>query len=999
MTKEKRKRIERRQQNKVKWNGNREIEDWTKVDEVFGNVFKNNVYWILRDKTTEIDMIKDKINEVNNEISELIEGIEKVSKMATNSKDVEKEKKGSGMKGSRRYRCSECVAQVFQCYLGGEGRNGDGREDGDARYLFHMEKTHKIEKEAARAYMMDFMKGNVQTFDPKKARMYTTTQMGKTSSTITMIPPPKFNESGSSTQSSLPATQPSQSSLKSSQLSLNLSSSLLDTSMSANVTTNSQFDRGLSTQDVSTQQFPTPSNTPAPPGTRPRPQTPGPVKRTRVQDSLDLDDNKRKKAEARKLDDELKELVDIAHGHLEGYVEDEYSGMSDDTILQATAQMRRNEACLSTSSTASNLSTGSSVVEVDKDYKVPGSQNATVIENSEVTMIGSPTRANEELDKAMKRLELANKTIVDKNNEIMGLKSELGVALNKVEALQEKEVKLKGDLARAQTLNNKLSGEVKTGMEITESDMRRSRLERRKKDDEIEDLKKKIIKLERELEDQDLAKKKQDMEKKAQEKVVEERGDVIKQLTEQNSRLGQKLTESAVNNDVNKKKVTKLEKEISDLNDRITRLTASHDNAVESGSQALQISSQAQAERDIMRKKLEFCNDPNCFDDKLCKRNHDRKSKSQTLCRFLNTRRGCDKGRDCDFYHPDRADLSTIGEEAMETDRDREEDDDRRGNEEGRRRHRHRSESRSRRSRRPRQRSRSRTSSHRSGYSSTRQRDVSRSSAHSKLSSRSRLSSRSEADFEEDEVFDQDFTDKIAQKAAKIMEQNWAKTNIQDTPSPGTRYGIDDYMVMDGKMVLKPGRIPSNSSSPGFRIEAIQGNYQSPNAIPQLPEPVHCLYPPTNPGPSGAGPSSGMRNQDFRQQGLAGIRSLPQAPESNLGQIQPSDPEIHRLAADQRLKEQQDRMAAGRRVQLLDVRNEASYVQMMNPGIQHPPRTEGRRGDQGYQVHGNQGQNLQPYNAQLNQVNAREQEELMKRNATFQDAYANTLRRNQGQGR
>ena len=91
-------------------------------------------------------------------------------------------------------------------------------------------------------------------------------------------------------------------------------------------------------------------------------------------------------------------------------------------------------------------------------------------------------------------------------------------------------------------------------------------------------------------------------------------------------------------------------------------------------------------------------------------------------------------------------------------------------------------------------------------------------------------------------------------------------------------------------------------------------------------------------------------------------------------------------------------MAAGRRVQLLDVRNEASYVQMMNPGIQHPPRSEGRRVDQGYQVHGNQGQNLRPYNAQLNQVNAREQEELRKKNATFQDTYANTLRRNQGQG-
>ena len=61
-------------------------------------------------------------------------------------------------------------------------------------------------------------------------------------------------------------------------------------------------------------------------------------------------------------------------------------------------------------------------------------------------------------------------------------------------------------------------------------------------------------------------------------------------------------------------------------------------------------------------------------------RNNFKFNAGKDLDGLINTRRGCDKGRDCDYYHPDRADLSTIGEEAMETDRDGEEDD-RRGNE------------------------------------------------------------------------------------------------------------------------------------------------------------------------------------------------------------------------------------------------------------------------------------------------------------------------------
>ena len=268
-------------------------------------------------------------------------------------------------------------------------------------------------------------------------------------------------------------------------------------------------------------------------------------------------------------------------------------------------------------------------------------------------------------------------------------------------------------------------------------------------------------------------------------------------------------------------------------------------------------------------------------------------------------------------------------------------------------------------------------------------------------------------------MFDPNLTDRIAQKAAKIMEKNWAKMNAQtaQTQSPSNMHGADDYMVIDGKMVLRP-RLPSNSSSPGIRIDSVQGGYQSPNAVPVLPEPVPLTYSQVSSGPSGSGTGSGMRDQDFRGQGLAGIRSLPsQAPE-NTGQIQSTDPEIQKLVADQRLKEQQDRMTSSRRVQLLDVRNEASYVQTMNPGFQNqnqfpqnqnqfpqnqnqfPQRQEGRRMDQGYQSQGNQGnqgQGYRQYNAQLNQVGIREQEELRKRNATFQDAYANSLsRRNPG---
>ena len=223
--------------------------------------------------------------------------------------------------------------------------------------------------------------------------------------------------------SSLPATQPSQPS-QPSQLSqsMNLSGSLLDTS-SANSTTNTQFDKGLSTQDVSTQQItaPTPSNTPAP--SKPRPQTPGPVKRTRIQDSLDLEDTKRKREEFGKRMDEadFKSIYDEARNEVLDN-EDEYSGMSDETLLQATKQMRRNEACLSSSSTTSNLSTGSSVIEVDKDYKVPARyQDETMIENIELTLVDSPSRDAEEVEKMKKNLTMANKTIVDKNNKIMTL--------------------------------------------------------------------------------------------------------------------------------------------------------------------------------------------------------------------------------------------------------------------------------------------------------------------------------------------------------------------------------------------------------------------------------------------------------------------------------------------------------------------------------------------------------------------------------------------------
>ena len=216
MTKPKRKRYNNVKYNN-KWRGSKEVENWTKVDKIFGNVFQNNIYWVLRDKTTEIeieiDEIKECINKINDELSDLSEEIIKVSKMATNN-PTGTERKGTPNpnKGSRRFRCVGCVSKVFQCYLGGQG-------EGDTRYLDHMETVHKISRESAKAYMVDFMAGTVQNFDPKKARQYVSTQMGKTSSIITMIPP-NTNISGSSTMSSLPATQPSQPSQLSQSLNL-----------------------------------------------------------------------------------------------------------------------------------------------------------------------------------------------------------------------------------------------------------------------------------------------------------------------------------------------------------------------------------------------------------------------------------------------------------------------------------------------------------------------------------------------------------------------------------------------------------------------------------------------------------------------------------------------------------------------------------------------------------------------------------------------------------
>ena len=259
------------------------------------------------------------------------------------------------------------------------------------------------------------------------------------------------------------------------------------------------------------------------------------------------------------------------------------------------------------------------------------------------------------------------------------------------------------------------------------------------------------------------------------------------------------------------------------------------------------------------------------------------------------------------------------------------------------------------------------------------------------------------------------------------MAQNMMKTNMQTAPSPSSMYGIDDYMLIDGRMVLKP-RLPSNSSSPGIRIDNIQGNYQSPSYNPPLPEPVPCVYPSN---------SGNTRNQDFQGQGLTGIRPHPsQAPESNPGQIPSTDPEVQRLLTERRLKEQQDRMISGRRVQLLDVRNEASYVQMMNPNLnterergqnqqqslegrrlnQNPTQSYNQHPAQGFNQPPAQGYHQQPqpqqpqsqayppqgFNSQLDQVNRREMEELRKRNATFQDAYTSSIkpggRRNQGQG-
>ena len=59
---------------------------------------------------------------------------------------------------------------------------------------------------------------------------------------------------------------------------------------------------------------------------------------------------------------------------------------------------------------------------------------------------------------------------------------------------------------------------------------------------------------------------------------------------------------------------------------------------------------QNQAEMDKMRRQNEKCTDPNCFDQKVCKRSHDHKSTTKKVCTFF-LRNACGYGRECFNSH------------------------------------------------------------------------------------------------------------------------------------------------------------------------------------------------------------------------------------------------------------------------------------------------------------------------------------------------------------
>ena len=44
-----------------KWKDLEEIEDWTKVNEVFGEVYKSNRFWSLRVKTSNYEILGQEI--------------------------------------------------------------------------------------------------------------------------------------------------------------------------------------------------------------------------------------------------------------------------------------------------------------------------------------------------------------------------------------------------------------------------------------------------------------------------------------------------------------------------------------------------------------------------------------------------------------------------------------------------------------------------------------------------------------------------------------------------------------------------------------------------------------------------------------------------------------------------------------------------------------------------------------------------------------------------
>ena len=89
---------------------NKEIEDWYKVDKVFGDTFNNNVYWALREKCFEKDEFLDKIIECEHLISEIKASI----KMAEKVVNEVKAKQVSATKNNKLVTCS---MDEFKCYM------------------------------------------------------------------------------------------------------------------------------------------------------------------------------------------------------------------------------------------------------------------------------------------------------------------------------------------------------------------------------------------------------------------------------------------------------------------------------------------------------------------------------------------------------------------------------------------------------------------------------------------------------------------------------------------------------------------------------------------------------------------------------------------------------------------------------------------------------------------------------------------------------------------